>query len=273
MWRTFLLDQIHDADFDMDVEYVLEVLEKQEYCCAITEIPLKCELGDFRSASINRIDPSRGYVYGNIQIICQAISRMKSDGSQNDAIAFLEEIGLDWTKEQRLLVYSDFGQFVCSLIGEMRKLIPDQFRFANIPMVINGTKKGPRKLGWQFVYAKGVVNAVEWGNRLPTIYFWEDRMEIDTTGIPNSWAEDVPGSVLMYNDPEFCAQKACDMIIGRIIRNDPILEQYASTNPDPKYYHDISLPNYPSKTYTVPPSWSFADYVKEADIKIDGTTK
>lgn len=63
--------------FDIDLNYVIEILEKQEYKCAITRRSLTHRMNDLHAASIDRIDGKLGHVRGNIQIVEQAINYAK----------------------------------------------------------------------------------------------------------------------------------------------------------------------------------------------------
>jgi hypothetical protein len=44
--------------------------------CELSEVPLKTTMGPmaFDSPSIDRIDPSKGYVYSNIRVVCRAMN-------------------------------------------------------------------------------------------------------------------------------------------------------------------------------------------------------
>lgn len=56
--------------------------ERQNGCCALTGWKLTTKLGSGAIAtncSIDRIDPSKGYELGNVQLVCRAVNVAKSD--------------------------------------------------------------------------------------------------------------------------------------------------------------------------------------------------
>ena len=65
--------------------------------CPILQIPLKGagKVGPSpNSPSVDRIDPSRGYIKGNIQIISHKANTMKSDSTQEELLIFA-----DWVQK------------------------------------------------------------------------------------------------------------------------------------------------------------------------------
>lgn len=80
------------CDFDIDLDYVMEIFDAQGGKCALTGVALLHEYNNMASASIDRIDSSKGHVKGNIQIICQCINRMKNKHSNAETIAMLDKM-------------------------------------------------------------------------------------------------------------------------------------------------------------------------------------
>lgn len=67
--------------FDIDVQFIQELFDKQEGKCALTKIPFtfsptkhKTYKKDPFSPSIDRIDSSRGYTKDNVRIVCMVVN-------------------------------------------------------------------------------------------------------------------------------------------------------------------------------------------------------
>lgn len=78
---------------NLSTEYIQTILEKQNYCCAITGIKLDHRSGknNLRMASVDRIDSRKGYVKGNIQIVLNGINKLKGESSVADVLKLLRE--------------------------------------------------------------------------------------------------------------------------------------------------------------------------------------
>lgn len=75
---------------EIDVEYLLSLWEVQNGNCALTGWPMSMLLGNGvipTNVSIDRIDSSRGYVVGNVQLVCRAVNIAKSDLSVDQFFA------------------------------------------------------------------------------------------------------------------------------------------------------------------------------------------
>lgn len=74
---------------EIDQEYLWELFCKQLGECAITKLPLNLgeKYGDInRTASLDRIDSSKGYVKGNVQWVHKEINRMKGNLSEKSFV-------------------------------------------------------------------------------------------------------------------------------------------------------------------------------------------
>lgn len=79
--------RVRDIEVSVTMEYIFELLEKQEYKCALSNLPLimsksyskdKTNLSSSTTASLDRIDSSEGYVLGNVQWVHKDINIMKN---------------------------------------------------------------------------------------------------------------------------------------------------------------------------------------------------
>jgi hypothetical protein len=77
--------------FDIDIDYLWELWMKQSMKCAISKYPMTTIKGRgwvFSNASIDRIDSSKGYVRGNVQLVIHFINRMKSNYSSEEFLFY-----------------------------------------------------------------------------------------------------------------------------------------------------------------------------------------
>lgn len=77
---------------DFDDEYLKELYNQQNGKCALTGIDLVHEYGKTNTISVDRIDSTKGYLKGNIQLICQSINLMKNNSTQEEIIQFIKMI-------------------------------------------------------------------------------------------------------------------------------------------------------------------------------------
>ncbi len=81
-----------NRNYDLDIQYIMEMLEAQNYRCAITNIRMTHKFHDLRAVSIDRIHSTIGHVKGNIQLVCQFVNLGKRDKPNSEAIEFFDEI-------------------------------------------------------------------------------------------------------------------------------------------------------------------------------------
>lgn len=72
-----------EIPFNLDIEHLDEIWEKQEGKCVYTGVPLKFAnaASSNATASLDRIDSSKGYEYGNVQFVHKDANIMKMDFS------------------------------------------------------------------------------------------------------------------------------------------------------------------------------------------------
>ena len=98
-WRRYfrqLCQYKKEARKDINEDILLELLEKQEYTCALSGMELTCVRAKgvtFRTnASIDRIDPNLGYNIENIQIVCNVVNKMKSDMTMDEYVEWMKRV-------------------------------------------------------------------------------------------------------------------------------------------------------------------------------------
>jgi hypothetical protein len=81
--KFFLSSEYRKIEFDITIEYVYELLLKQNRKCALSGIDLYFEtIGTKHIVSIDRIDSSKGYIVDNVQLIHKDLNFMKQSFSQ-----------------------------------------------------------------------------------------------------------------------------------------------------------------------------------------------
>lgn len=82
-------------DFNLTEDYIKYLWDTQKGLCAISGIPMISNYGTGvieTNASIDRIDSSRGYVIGNVQLTCWAINRMKGPMNLEQLLYFCKNV-------------------------------------------------------------------------------------------------------------------------------------------------------------------------------------
>lgn len=74
--------QRKNKEFNISETDLFDLWGKQEGLCAYTKLPMLATSNQFNTVSLDRIDSSKGYVVGNIQLVCAAINKMKQEYSE-----------------------------------------------------------------------------------------------------------------------------------------------------------------------------------------------
>lgn len=81
--------------FEVTPDYLESLLIKQNFKCALSGIPLRFSLNfktkedrEYHTASLDRIDSSKGYIEGNVQWVHKDINYMKCDFTQEEFINY-----------------------------------------------------------------------------------------------------------------------------------------------------------------------------------------
>lgn len=89
--------------FDLTLEFLWDLFEKQKGTCALSGLPLilECSLGDLnkngyqrKTASLDRIDSSRGYLQENVQWVHKDINQMKSNRTDEEFIELCKAVAI-----------------------------------------------------------------------------------------------------------------------------------------------------------------------------------
>lgn len=105
--HTFLADLVLKSsyrrkNFNIDVTYICDLLEKQKHRCAISGLPLTFKRGAGHvktNASIDRIDNEKGYDKGNVQLVCRWVNQTRGNMSIKEFIEWCEGIS-EYQKNQ-----------------------------------------------------------------------------------------------------------------------------------------------------------------------------
>jgi len=103
-WNNVLISsKKRNIPFDITIEYVWSVYEKQNRKCKLSNLPIVFFTKNNKNikyiASLDRINNDKGYIEGNIQLVVKEINFMKNKMLENDFIAFCKEIN-DYKKEK-----------------------------------------------------------------------------------------------------------------------------------------------------------------------------
>lgn len=80
-----------NVECEIDAEFLNVLLKKQDGCCAISGITLTFEKGQGHistNASVDRINPTRGYTSDNVQLVAHQVNTMKSNLNLSELITW-----------------------------------------------------------------------------------------------------------------------------------------------------------------------------------------
>ena len=99
VWMSHLLGSIksrckkpgkHDAKegpkrvYQIDLDFLVEMYADQEGLCALSGLPMIHQFNDLCSISVDRIDSEKGYVPGNVQLVCKWVNLAKQRHSNKE---------------------------------------------------------------------------------------------------------------------------------------------------------------------------------------------
>lgn len=80
---------------EITIDYLKQIYSLQKGLCAISGIPMTYKLGGGRqplNISVDRIDNNKGYIPGNIQLVCSHVNMMRGNLSSEDLLEFCRAI-------------------------------------------------------------------------------------------------------------------------------------------------------------------------------------
>ena len=86
-------------DFDISIDDIEEVYVRQKGVCVYTGLALT--FGSKQTASLDRLDSSRGYVKGNIQLVHKVINIMKWDFEEDEFVEMCNLVSKNFNKNKR----------------------------------------------------------------------------------------------------------------------------------------------------------------------------
>jgi hypothetical protein len=75
---------------NLTIEYLMSLWDNQSGRCVLTKKKMTYKFNCLFSVSIDRIDSDKGYVEGNIQLVCQAINYAKNKFTNQEFLRFWE---------------------------------------------------------------------------------------------------------------------------------------------------------------------------------------
>jgi len=82
-----------NKDSNLDIGYLLDLYNNQNGLCNLSGIPMTYEYGKkTTNISIDRIDNSKGYLKGNVQLVCYFANIIKSQFTLQELLYFAEKI-------------------------------------------------------------------------------------------------------------------------------------------------------------------------------------
>ena len=93
-------DKKRGRDFDIDYEYIKKLIKKEDNKCAYSGAKLiwKKDSG-IHQGMIGKIDPSKGHVKGNCQLVTAPINKLKLDLSEENFIELIDIIEENFNKK------------------------------------------------------------------------------------------------------------------------------------------------------------------------------
>ena len=82
------------AEVTITIQDLMDIFEKQNGLCALSGVKMTWHQGKIlpTSISIDRIDNSKGYVHGNVRLVCVVVNAFKSTQSDSEVYEFAKKL-------------------------------------------------------------------------------------------------------------------------------------------------------------------------------------
>ena len=84
-----------NMEFTISTEYIWDLLNQQNFKCALTGVPITVSKNwrkEKFTASLDRIDSSKGYIEGNVQWLHKTVNKLKSNFPEDQLLYWVERI-------------------------------------------------------------------------------------------------------------------------------------------------------------------------------------
>jgi len=79
------------AEYNIEHKDLQEIYDSKNGLCNITGLKMKHEYGSLYSISVDRIDSDKGYIKGNVQLVCKGANFLKNKHTQEETLKFLDD--------------------------------------------------------------------------------------------------------------------------------------------------------------------------------------
>lgn len=90
--------KLKEWDYDLSLEALIEIWETQQGLCALSGVELGYIGSEWNVASLDRIEPTKGYTVDNIQWIAWRVNDAKSNMTNQDFISMCTAITATFIK-------------------------------------------------------------------------------------------------------------------------------------------------------------------------------